>query len=179
QTCRVGQFSCQNGRCIPESWRCDRDNDCGDESDEPLWCSFPSCSPLSEFSCSNGRCISSKWRCDSEDDCGDGSDELECVRVCSVGQFQCSNGKCVPEHWVCDGDDDCGDQSDEHTTCTAIASVSDCSEAEFRCHGDGSCVPQRWRCDGDADCEDGSDELMCNGVHRVCDPKSKFTCKSS
>ncbi|XP_047676249.1 low-density lipoprotein receptor-related protein 1B-like isoform X1 [Tachysurus fulvidraco] len=179
QTCRVGQFSCQNGRCIPESWRCDRDNDCGDESDEPLWCSFPSCSPLSEFSCSNGRCISSKWRCDSEDDCGDGSDELECVRVCSVGQFQCSNGKCVPEHWVCDGDDDCGDQSDEHTTCTAIASVSDCSEAEFRCHGDGSCVPQRWRCDGDADCEDGSDELMCNGVHRVCDHKSKFTCKSS
>ncbi|XP_058238194.1 low-density lipoprotein receptor-related protein 1B-like isoform X2 [Hemibagrus wyckioides] len=179
QTCRLGQFSCQNGRCIPESWRCDRDDDCGDESDEPLWCSFPSCSPLTEFSCSNGRCINSKWRCDSEDDCGDGSDELECVRVCSVGQFQCSNGKCVPEHWVCDGDDDCGDQSDEHTTCTAIASVSDCSEAEFRCRGDGSCVPRRWRCDGDADCEDGSDEVMCNGMRRVCDPKAKFTCKSS
>lgn len=39
QTCQPGQFSCQNGRCIPENWRCDRDNDCGDESDEPLWCS--------------------------------------------------------------------------------------------------------------------------------------------
>lgn len=39
QTCQLGQFSCQNGRCIPENWRCDRDNDCGDESDEPLWCS--------------------------------------------------------------------------------------------------------------------------------------------
>lgn len=39
QTCQPGQFSCQNGRCIPENWRCDRDDDCGDESDEPLWCS--------------------------------------------------------------------------------------------------------------------------------------------
>ncbi|KAF5890990.1 low-density lipoprotein receptor-related protein 1B-like, partial [Clarias magur] len=179
QTCQPGQFSCQNGRCIPEPWRCDRDDDCGDESDEPSWCSFPSCSPLTEFSCSNGRCINNKWRCDSEDDCGDGSDELECVRVCSGAQFQCSNGKCVPEHWVCDGDDDCGDQSDEHTTCTAMASVSECSEAEFRCRGDGSCVPRRWRCDGDADCEDGSDEVMCDGVRRACDPKAKFTCRSS
>lgn len=61
----------------------------------------------------------------------------------------------------------------------AMASVSECSEAEFRCRGDGSCVPRRWRCDGDADCEDGTDEVMCDGVRRVCDPKAKFTCKSS
>ncbi|TSL89902.1 Prolow-density lipoprotein receptor-related protein 1 [Bagarius yarrelli] len=40
-----------------------------------------------------------------------------------------------------------------------MASVSECGEAEFRCHGDGSCVPRRWRCDGDVDCEDGSDEI--------------------
>ncbi|XP_062845365.1 low-density lipoprotein receptor-related protein 1B-like [Trichomycterus rosablanca] len=180
QTCQHGQFSCQNGRCIPDSWRCDRDDDCGDASDEPSSCNFPSCSPLTQFSCSNGRCINAKWRCDSEDDCADGSDEVECVRVCSLGQFQCFNGKCVPEHWVCDGDDDCGDKSDENTTCGASTSIiSDCSEAEFRCHSDGLCIPQRWRCDGESDCKDGSDEVTCDGVRRFCDPKAKFTCKSS
>uniref|UniRef100_A0AAR2M5Q5 EGF-like domain-containing protein n=1 Tax=Pygocentrus nattereri TaxID=42514 RepID=A0AAR2M5Q5_PYGNA len=177
QTCQAGQFSCQNGRCIPENWRCDRDDDCGDHSDEPSSCDFPTCAPLTQFSCSNGRCISSKWRCDSEDDCGDGSDELGCVHACSVAQFQCSSGKCIPEHWLCDGDNDCGDNSDENVT--SLASVSDCSEEEFRCRGDGSCVPERWRCDGDKDCEDGSDEVACEGVRRACDPKAKFTCKSS
>ncbi|KAG9261064.1 low-density lipoprotein receptor-related protein 1B-like [Astyanax mexicanus] len=181
QTCQTGQFSCQNGRCIPENWRCDRDDDCGDHSDEPSSCDFPTCAPLTQFSCSNGRCISSKWRCDSEDDCGDGSDEVGCVHACSVAQFQCFSGKCIPEHWLCDGDNDCGDYSDENITCrgTVLASVSDCSEEEFRCRSDGSCIPERWRCDGDKDCEDGSDEVACEGVRRACDPKAKFTCKSS
>lgn len=38
QTCQPGQFGCQNGRCIPENWRCDRDDDCGDQSDESSSC---------------------------------------------------------------------------------------------------------------------------------------------
>ena len=29
------EFSCNNGKCIPILWRCDFDNDCGDDSDEP------------------------------------------------------------------------------------------------------------------------------------------------
>uniref|UniRef100_A0A3B4XAY3 Uncharacterized protein n=1 Tax=Seriola lalandi dorsalis TaxID=1841481 RepID=A0A3B4XAY3_SERLL len=36
RTCRPGQFKCRNGRCIPQSWKCDVDDDCGDNSDEPL-----------------------------------------------------------------------------------------------------------------------------------------------
>jgi hypothetical protein len=32
--CGVGQFTCKSLRCIPATWRCDRDNDCGDMSDE-------------------------------------------------------------------------------------------------------------------------------------------------
>ena len=32
--CDPGKFLCDNGRCIPEKWKCDFDDDCGDGSDE-------------------------------------------------------------------------------------------------------------------------------------------------
>ena len=32
--CADNQFKCNNKRCIPYVWRCDNDNDCGDNSDE-------------------------------------------------------------------------------------------------------------------------------------------------
>uniref|UniRef100_A0A3B4FER3 LDL receptor related protein 1B n=1 Tax=Pundamilia nyererei TaxID=303518 RepID=A0A3B4FER3_9CICH len=167
QPCQAEQFSCQNGRCIPRSWSCDREDDCGDKSDE-ISC-FPTCEPVTQFSCSSGRCISVEWHCDS-DDCGDGSDEVGCIQSCSNTHFQCSNGRCIPDHWACDGDNDCGDLSDETLTCSA---------EEFHCVTDGTCIPERWSCDGDKDCEDGSDEKDCEGTKRMCDPKAKFTCKDT
>ena len=33
--CADNEFQCNNTQCIPEVWRCDWDDDCGDMSDEP------------------------------------------------------------------------------------------------------------------------------------------------
>ena len=33
-TCRPGQFTCTNGRCISNYRMCDTEDDCGDQSDE-------------------------------------------------------------------------------------------------------------------------------------------------
>ncbi|CAG9132321.1 unnamed protein product [Plutella xylostella] len=34
--CSIKQFTCANGKCIPLSWVCEGDNDCGDNSDENI-----------------------------------------------------------------------------------------------------------------------------------------------
>ena len=32
--CDDPKFECSNGRCIASSWKCDNEDDCGDNSDE-------------------------------------------------------------------------------------------------------------------------------------------------
>lgn len=38
RTCPPNQHPCTSGRCIPKTWTCDLDDDCGDRSDEPASC---------------------------------------------------------------------------------------------------------------------------------------------
>nr|XP_018896550.1 PREDICTED: very low-density lipoprotein receptor-like [Bemisia tabaci] len=37
-TCRLSEFRCQNGKCIPLSQVCNHLNECGDGSDELKYC---------------------------------------------------------------------------------------------------------------------------------------------
>lgn len=42
-TCPGSQFQCDNGRCVPATWKCDSENDCFDSSDEGEFCADQTC----------------------------------------------------------------------------------------------------------------------------------------
>uniref|UniRef100_A0A803W429 EGF-like domain-containing protein n=1 Tax=Ficedula albicollis TaxID=59894 RepID=A0A803W429_FICAL len=155
--CDTGFFTCLNGHCISERWKCDNDNDCGDGSDElESVCAFHTCQPTA-FTCSNGRCVPYHYRCDHYNDCGDNSDELGCLfRTCdSHTEFTCNNGRCISLQYVCNGVNNCYDNgtSDERN-----CPERTCQSGFTKCQSTNICIPRTYLCDGDNDCGDMSDE---------------------
>ncbi|KAE8282606.1 Low-density lipoprotein receptor-related protein 12 [Larimichthys crocea] len=85
-SCDVDQFHCSNGKCIPDWWRCNSMDECGDSSDEELCVdspfSFQPCS-LNQFPCLSRytriyTCLPHSLRCDGSIDCQDLGDEIDC-----------------------------------------------------------------------------------------------------
>ncbi|XP_067938207.1 sortilin-related receptor-like [Watersipora subatra] len=177
-SCGSDEFACSSDlRCIPSRWRCDRDSDCSDHSDE-INCDAAVCL-THQFLCKiNQRCISEDWICDGDNDCGDYSDEQDCGTTCNSNQFSCENGGCLPLSYRCDGEYDCGigDQSDEQN-CDSGRNTT-CDSTQFKCNStqyDMVCIPKSWQCDGVEDCDLGSDEVGCNST---C-PNYQFKCLNS
>ncbi|XP_033637179.1 very low-density lipoprotein receptor-like [Asterias rubens] len=170
--CGPDQFKCQNGKCIPQIWTCDQEDDCSDNSDE-LDCPQRTCSST-EFECKSEHCIPGRWQCDGDSDCADGSDEdvSQCAqKTCRADQFSCGEGStCIPSSWQCDLDNDCDNGSDE-LNCGTMT----CQSNEFTCDNQ-KCITVRWTCDNDDDCGDNSDEVGC--AEPSCAP-SEFRCNNS
>jgi len=75
--CSSDQFVCsQTMKCIPKTWLCDKQDDCGDGSDEAN-CQKKKCEN-GHFHCNNSKCVLSSLVCDGVDQCGDNSDEVNC-----------------------------------------------------------------------------------------------------
>ncbi|XP_059560178.1 low-density lipoprotein receptor-related protein 2 [Myotis daubentonii] len=147
-------FRCEDGHCIPASWRCDGTKDCLDDSDE-IGCPPATCQP-GYFQCqSKELCIPNSWVCDNEQDCEDGSDEHQhCPgSTCSSHQMTCSSGECIPKEYMCDHVRDCSDGTDEkdcrYPTCEQLTCAN------------GACYNTSQRCDKKVDCRDFSDENNC------------------
>ncbi|NWU34611.1 LRP2 protein, partial [Hylia prasina] len=174
--CDTGFFTCLNGHCISERWKCDNDNDCGDGSDElESVCAFHTCQPTA-FTCGNGRCVPYHYRCDHYNDCGDNSDELGCLfRTCdSHTEFTCNNGRCISLQYVCNGVNNCYDNgtSDERN-----CPERTCQSGFTKCQSTNICIPRTYLCDGDNDCGDMSDESPTHCVSLTC-TDSEFRCTS-
>ncbi|RVE65639.1 hypothetical protein OJAV_G00118390 [Oryzias javanicus] len=93
--CLDSDWMCRNGICIPKELRCNRENDCMDNSDED------DCGACGEGSmlCPEGKCVSPEEMCDGQLHCLDGSDEpTTCGRICSMNNGGCSH-QCTDESW--------------------------------------------------------------------------------
>ncbi|CAD5119336.1 DgyrCDS7956 [Dimorphilus gyrociliatus] len=174
--CPKNFFKCDNKKCIFDSWKCDRQDDCGDGSDER---NCPKVCTAQQFQCDGGStCIPLDWKCNNVTECLDKSDEKNCAKkICKSTQFTCGNSECISMSYVCDGDMDCEDGSDE-VNCptfnfTSAKPPSVCKA--FQCNSTKDCIPNSWRCDNYKDCPDNSDEIGCKNK---CS-STEFSCKTT
>ncbi|CAK9805473.1 Vitellogenin receptor [Anthophora plagiata] len=175
-------FSCENKKCVSFSYRCNGENDCGDNSDE-INCQgneIPSnifrCA-TDEFQCYDHSCIPIEKFCDAKTDCPDETDEYDgCVKDLTCDTFRCNDGHCVRNEWVCDGVSDCPDNSDEGKCENKTIPAGECTNEHDRylCKNQ-RCITLDLTCNGKDDCGDNSDENFdqCKKADESCKQTAK------
>ena len=141
--CSNGEYTCNNGKCIPKDYVCDGEDDCNNGEDEK-GCSVPQdtyvgndtsacevgapCEVEGSKKCAvnnvtmlctdqgNG-CLGYIGVQDCEE-IGTICENGECIGSgCSSSEYICNDGGCIPKDYVCDGTGDCSDQEDEDGCC--------------------------------------------------------------
>ncbi|KAF3686929.1 Low-density lipoprotein receptor-related protein 3 [Channa argus] len=85
-SCQSDEFLCGNGKCLPRTWKCNGQDECGDATDErncspPPTETQPGLCPFGSLPCTQAqstRCLPASLRCNGAKDCPDGTDELGC-----------------------------------------------------------------------------------------------------
>ncbi|KAL0278971.1 UNVERIFIED_CONTAM: hypothetical protein PYX00_000631 [Menopon gallinae] len=163
--CQIEQFQCRNKKCVSDKWVCDKENDCGDESDEdPLLCDHWNPSRESvvvrchDFHCRSGECIPLHHVCNGVKNCHDGSDEgSSCDTACRNSSCQ---QMCMPT--PVGGRCSCRDGFVLNADGFSCTDIDEC--AEERCSQLCTNTLGSFRCDCLPDYILKSDRLTCKSV---------------
>ncbi|XP_015840900.2 serine protease nudel isoform X2 [Tribolium castaneum] len=101
--CKLSEFRCKSGECVPKTAFCDNIDDCKDKSDEPEECS---CRTYLER-------VHPEKICDGTVNCWNRSDEKNCSCGLKSNEKCGETGLCVSQEMLCDGFRDCPGGEDE------------------------------------------------------------------
>merc|ERR1712126_215566 len=111
----AGDFQCAGGWSLPISFKCDGQDNCGDNSDEE------NCQKTGAIGSQTFHC---KWdtnlinplqiemKCNGHNNCGDNSDEENCEETEFHCKWDTNHNSPLPIELKCNGQNNCGDNSD-------------------------------------------------------------------